>query len=196
MSYLKLICLFALSSVFSLPIFASPSIAGTSDGIEERRLIKSLKSHHKKFNQLLDMRTKVDQWEARLLKTDKRLADELQISLSDLKQRDEKKISAAAFHRKWHHTGRWDRLQSETIKFRADVVRYNAFREEYNLLSLQLDSFLNARDSEALRKLMNSMRVLISNLESALARNDLTQAQSFALKSQLAQEFGYRNSPN
>ncbi len=142
------------------------------------------------------MRAKVDQWEARLLKTDKRLADELQLSLSDLKQRDEKNITATAFHHKWHHTGRWDRLQDETIGFRAEVVRYNAFREDYNLLALQLDSFLNARDSEALRKLMNSMRVLINNLEGALARNNLSHAQSLAVKSRLAQEFGYRNSQN
>ena len=180
------------SLLFNAAAFAESVNLVSQEAVNARKLLGTLRSHHLMFAELLTKKSKIDAWEKKLRQSDQALREKFKDVVADQARVKQGKLSRDDFNLRWKASGRLEEIRQAVIHFRAEVKKYNLFRQGYNRLANQLKLYLHKRKPEELLVLMSDMRKLIAALDEAFRNRQYDKAVALVAQSKIASEFGYK----
>jgi len=154
-------------------------------------LMNVLNVQQHELERLMNMLDRLEKWKKNLNQKNTKLAKEGELAKQDKKKVDNGEMSAEAINEKWHKSGRSLKHDHELKSFREEVVKFNVFVKNYNVLASKMSHILSKRSPGQVGSLINNMRKLIANLKAALNDGNIEKAKFIAKKSAIATEFGY-----
>lgn len=155
------------------------------------QLVERLDAEHGQLDRLLEMRARVERWQAKLDKEKKRLGAELNAARRDREKVQAGEMTENQLAEKWYNSGRSMRNHDEVKEFKAEAARLNAYIGKYNALAQDLSAYLEGRSPGEVGELMEEMYELSEILKEALNEGNYVRAQYIAQHSELASQFGY-----
>lgn len=174
-----------------LPVQAVRYAGDLTDAPGIDNLLKVLNIQQGQLENLMDMLSRLDEWKKKLSSDNQHLAAEGELAKQDRKKFESGKLTEDDLNKKWHMTGRSVKHGKALQSFQQEVVEFNAYVKEYNLLATKMSHVLNNRSPSQVKLLIGEMRKLVRILREAMNDGNIEKARYIARKSALAVEFGY-----